>query len=263
MKLSRAALAVLVPLTLAALPAGAHARRAWVEPPDTHPQADAAEAVGPGGQSALAGAPVMIRPPHPPPVLTTAQVRATLERARVDLAGCLPPTLRPSRAVLRATFSRRGGLSLRVQVTPRDPAVVRCLDTAARRWLVPLEARPIGATVTATIQVRGGGPPQPPPPPIQPPPPSNGYDEGLVHASLDARRAAILRCLPASTTTPGDITLRLTVQTNGSLQLEGATLPAGVGGGPVLVCLSGIVASTRVPSPPTPRAVVHIVTLGS
>jgi hypothetical protein len=168
--------------------------------------------------------------------------------------------------VVRATFSRRGGLSLRIQLTPRDPAVLRCLDTAARRWLVPLEARPVGPTVTATMQVRGGGPPRPPlppDPPVPPPPPTNSYDEGLVHASLDAQRMAILRCLPASTTTLGDITLRLSVQTNGSLRLEGATLPAGVGGGPALVCLSNVVASTRVPSPPTPRSVTHVVTLGS
>lgn len=261
MKPSPAALALLLLMALAALPDRAHARRLSVDPP--HPQADSDEAVAPHAQGVGAGAPMMIRPPHPPPVLTAAQVRTTLERSRADLAGCLPPTLRPSRAVVRATFSRRGGLSLRIQLTPRDPAVLRCLDTAARRWLVPLEARPIGPTVTASVQVRGGGPPQPPQPPIQPPPPSNGYDEGLVHASLDARRMAILRCLPASTTTPGDITLRLTVQTNGSLQLEGATLPAGVGGGPVLVCLSSVVASTRVPSPPTPRSVTHIVTLGS
>ena len=255
------ALAVLTCASIASSPA--QARRAWVDP-DTRSPAESADAIAPPpGGGAASGAPVMIRPPHPPAVLTAAQVRATLTRARGDLAACLPPSRRASRATVRATFSRRGGLSLRVQVTPRDPAVLRCLDTAARRWLVPLEARPVGATVTASVEVRGGGPPPPPVPPIEPPPPSNNYDEGLVHASLDTQRAAILRCLPASTTTPGDITLRLTVQTNGSLQLEGATLPAGVGAGPVLVCLSGVVASTRVPSPPTPRSVTHIVTLGS
>ena len=219
----------------------------------------------PFGRGAAAGAPRMIRPPHPPPVLTSAQVQATLARSRTDLEACLPPSVSAVRATVRATFSRRGGLALRIQLAPRDPAVSRCLDTAARRWLLPLEGRPIGPTVTATIRVLGGGAVRPPPPnpPVNPPPPNNQYDEGLVHAALDRQHAQILRCLStASTSTPGEITMRLTVRTEGAMALEGATWPAGVGGGPVLACLSQLVGTTRVPSPPTTRAVTHIVTLG-
>jgi hypothetical protein len=213
-------------------------------------------AVDSSSSEAVAGAPVAIPVPRPPAFLTAAEVRATLERARGDLAACLPDSARHRRATVRATFSVRRGLALTVRATPREPAVEQCLDTAARRWLVPLEARPIGARLTASIQIRGVGSSVAPPPQ---PPPSRDYDEGLAHAALDARRAQILSCLPASTATPGDITLRLMVQTDGTLRLEGATLPAGVGGGPVLVCLSDVVASTRVLPPRTPRAVAHVV----
>jgi len=201
------------------------------------------------------------RPPTPPPPVPQAQLRATLARARPDVMACLPAG--PWRATVRATLSARRGLSLSVTTNPRDAAVRGCIDTAARRWLVPLEGRNLAGTITATLQVRSAGPPPPPTPPVNPPPPSNSFDEGLVHARLDAQRNEILRCLPtASTSTPGDITLRLSVRTDGSMVLEGATLPSGVGGGPVLGCLSGVVGRTRVPAPPTTRAVTHIVTLG-
>ena len=56
--------------------------------------------------------------------------------------------------------------------------------------------------------------------------------------------------------------LALLAETAGSMVLEGATLPSGVGGGPALGCLSGVVGRARVPAPPTTRAVTHIVTLG-
>jgi hypothetical protein len=236
------------------------ARRAQVG--DMAPQSESAIAPG-------AGAPMMIRPPRPPPPLTRAQLQAALHNARPDVEGCLPPSAgRPWQATVRATMSARRGLALQVQVVPRDPAIVRCVDTAARRWLVPLEGRNVVGTLTATLRVRGGGqpvppPPNPPDPPTPPGPPSNRYDEGLVHAALDRDRAEILRCLPtASTSTPGDIVLRTSVRTDGSVVLEGATLPSGVGAGPVLACLAGVVSRTRVPSPPTTRAVTHIVTLG-
>lgn len=241
-------------------PSTVHARRAAQEPAGDA----AAEAIAPDGYFAPrpgAGAPVMIRPPHPPPVVTQAQLRATLARARPDLQACLPPGT--WRGTVRATLSARRGLSLAVSVTPRDAAVRACLDTAARRWLIPLEGRNLAGTITASVQVRSSGPPPPPVPPVNPPPPNNSYDEGMVHARLDVQRNEILRCLPtASASTPGDITLRLSVRTDGTLVLEGATLPSGIGGGPVLSCLSGVVGRTRVPSPPTTRSVTHIVTLG-
>ncbi len=258
-KLARFGLALAIS-AVAFAPSSLLARRPVADMGDMPVEQEAA----PVGQGIAAGAPMMIRPPHPPPVLTSAQVQAALNSARPDLEGCLPPSVRAVRASVRASLSRRGGLALRITLAPRDPAVSRCLDTAARRWLVPLEGRPIGPTVSGSLRiVRGGSVPPPPHPPIQPPPPNNQYDEGLVHASLDRQRAQILRCLPvASTSTPGDITMRLSVRTDGSLVLEGASLPSGVGGGPVLTCLSGLVATTRVPSPPTTRSVTHIVTLG-
>jgi hypothetical protein len=261
-KLARTLVAFGLSLGLAASPAAVSARRRAVDPAGD--MAVELEAPPHPGGGMPAGAPVMIRPPHPPPVLTAAQVRSTLNSARPDLEACLPATVRGSTATVRAILTRRAGLSLRIQLTPRDPVVSRCLDTAARRWLVPLEGRPIGATVSATLRVsRGSVRPPPPIPPVNPPPPNNSYDEGLVHASLDRRRAEILQCMSgASTSTPGDITLRLSVHTDGSIALEGASLPAGVGGGLVLSCLSQVVGSTRVPSPPTTRSVTHIVTLG-
>lgn len=222
-----------------------------------------AELTVPSGQAGM-GAPVMIRPPVPPPPVTRAQLQAALGRARPDLVACLPASAgRPWQATVRASLSARRGLTLRVTLTPRDPAITACLDTAARRWLVPLEGRNLAGTITASIRVRGEGPPAPPTPPTPPGPPSNSYDEGRVHAALDGQRNEVLRCLPtASTSTPGDIVLRTTVRTDGTIVLEGATLPSGVGAGPVLTCLAGVVSRTRVPSPPTTRAVTHVVTLG-
>ncbi|GAB4208083.1 MAG: hypothetical protein OHK0013_26210 [Sandaracinaceae bacterium] len=217
-------------------------------------------------ESVGAPPPVLIQPPRPPPPLTRAQLQAALNNAQPDLSACLPASAgRPWDAMVRASLSARRGLTVRVQLRPRDATVSRCLDTAARRWLVPLEGRNVAGTLTATLRVRGGGQPVPPPPnpPTPPGPPGNRYDEGLVHAALDRDRTELLRCLPtASTSTPGDIVLRTSVRTDGSVVLEGATLPSGVGAGPVLACLAGVVSRTRVPSPPTTRAVTHVVTLG-
>lgn len=249
-------LGLLLATTCLTLAPPALARRAHVG--DMAPHSESSIAPG-------AGAPVMIRPPQPPPPLTRARLQAALNNAQPDVAACLPPSAgRPWQATVRATLSARAGLVLRVQVVPRDPAVLRCVDTAARRWLVPLEGRNVVGTLTASIRVRGGGQTVPPPhPPTPPGPPSNRYDESLVHAALDRDRSEILRCLPtASTSTPGDIVLRTSVRTDGSVVLEGATLPSGVGAGPVLACLADVVSRTRVPSPPTTRAVTHVITLG-
>ncbi|MBX7190643.1 MAG: hypothetical protein K1X94_01210 [Sandaracinaceae bacterium] len=250
-------------LVVALVPSLALARAVRRPPPDLGASGDAAvEAEIAPGSGLAAGAPVMVPRPPPPP-LTVAEVRATLTQSRGDMMACFPAGA-AFRATVQASLSARGGLSLRVRTTPADAAVRQCLDTAARRWLVRLEARPIRRTVSASIQLRTPTQPPPPPtPPTPPGPPSNRYDEGLVHASLDHQRDAILRCLPvASTSTPGDITLRLEVRPDGSMALEGATLPSGVGAGPVLSCLAGIVGSSRVPAPPASRSVTHVVTLG-
>lgn len=256
----------LVPLVLAGLfaPVGtASARRPVAVIEDQLPESEGDVAQERVATSA-AGAPMMIRPPHPPPPVTQADMRAALTRARTDIVQCLP---RGGRATVRARLSDRDGTVVRVSVVPRSDDVETCVHTAATRWLLPLELRGrVVRTIAASMTYRAAGttpPPNPPVPPPNPPPATNQYDEGLVHASLDRQRAGVLRCLPAaSTSTPGDITLRLSVRTDGSMQLEGASLPSGVGGGPVLACLSGLVASTRVPSPPTTRSVTHIVTLG-
>lgn len=201
-------------------------------------------------------------PPRPPAPLTNAEVRRTLDLARGDISACLPDAM-THRVTVRATFTARGGLAVRVTLAPRNTAVSLCVDTAARRWLVPLETRVVRGSVSATVQL--GATRRPPiTPPITPPvtPGSNRYDDGHVRAALAARRDAMLRCLPVSTATVGSLTLRVTARPDGTVVMEGATLPEGVGAGPVLVCLADVVSAVRVPSPPGPRSLTHVVSLG-
>jgi hypothetical protein len=199
-------------------------------------------------------------PPHPPRpnFLTAEELRTTLERARPDLTSCLTPA--SQRASVRVTLHQRRGLNVRVQVTPRNETVRQCLDTAARRWTTLLESRPLQTTsITASIRVASNSIAPPPPPP----PNNNTYDEAHVHAALDRQRTEILRCVPRlSPGIPGSIVLRASVRPDGSVMLEGATLPSGLGDPNALVCLGELVSRVRVPAPSAVRSVTHTVQLG-
>lgn len=192
----------------------------------------------------------------PPSLLTVAELRAALQNARPDLEGCLAQAPR-ARAVVRVSIHPRRGLAVSARVTPRDEPARQCLDTAARRWTTMLEGRPMTGAISATIRV-GPGVAIPPPPPN-----SNAYDEAHVHAAIDRQRASVLACVPRlSPGTPGSIVLRMSVRSDGSLVLEGATLPSGLGDPNALVCLGSLVASVRVPAPSSQRSVTHTMVLG-
>ena len=199
-------------------------------------------------------------PPRPPILLTTDELRATLQRARPDLESCLEQAPR-SRAALRVSLHVRRGLTVGVHVTPRNEAIRQCLDTAVRRWTTLLESRPLASrVVTASLRIgpRTGLTPPPPPPPN-----NNTYDEAHVHEALNRRRFEILRCVPRlAPGTPGSIVLRTSVRPDGSLVLEGATLPSGLGDPAALVCLGELVARVRVPAPDSVRSVTHALQLG-
>lgn len=204
-------------------------------------------------------------PPLPPRWVTLAELRAALVNARPDMEACLSPGSR-TRGTVRARLSDRLGLTLSVTLAPTDDRARACVDTAARRWLVPLEGRGPPRPVSASIRFGASGsaiPPSPPRPLNPPSPPSNHYDEAHVHARLDAARGEFMRCLPvASTSAPGEVVLRFTVRPDGSLTLEGASLPAGVRAGAALDCLAAGVARVRVPGPSAPRALTHVFALG-
>ena len=194
------------------------------------------------------------RVPPPPALLTVAELRAALQNARPDLEGCLAQAPQ-ARAVLRVSIHPRRGLAVSARVTPRDESARQCLDTAARRWTTMLEGRPMTRVISATIRV---GPGVVPPPP----PNSNDYDEAHVHAAINRQRASVLACVPRlSPGTPGSIVLRMSVRSDGSLVLEGATLPSGLGEPNALVCLGSLVASVRVPAPSSQRSVTHTMEL--
>lgn len=55
--------------------------------------------------------------------------------------------------------------------------------------------------------------------------------------------------------------VRVVVAPNGALELLGVDLPPGVGSGPVLTCLRGVVARVRVPAPPSARTIEHTLSL--
>jgi len=84
-----------------------------------------------------------------------------------------------------------------------------------------------------------------------------------VHAALDAMRSSIIECVSdLSPSTPGRMTLRVTVHPNGGMTLVGVDLPSGVRGPGSLGCLASRVGFLRVAPPPSDRTVAHAVELG-
>lgn len=204
----------------------------------------AAEAIEPGGGS---GAGVVARrpwiaPPPPEPPLTNADVRAALERARPELMQCLDTEALRGGSV-RARITRDAALRITPRSRPRSTGAEACMDLAARRHLTPLLSRFIRRGVSGTIRL-GGGVVGPPPPP--PPPPPTG-DARELRDRLDVAQGSLRRCLdeayPGMT---GTVTLRVVAHRDGSMVLEGASLPPGVPAGPMLVCLQNEVAHLRV-----------------
>ena len=207
-----------------------------------------------------AGAVARRPPPHPMPIpelLTVGQLRAALRNARPDMEACAQGAR--VRATVRVTIHPRRGLSVNARVSPSDETVRQCLDTAARRWTTMLEGRPMTGAISASVRIRGTVVVPPPPTP----PNNNVYDESHVHVALQRRREDALRCVPRlAPGTPGTIVLRMSVRPDGSLALEGATLPSGLGDPNAMVCLGSLVAELRVPAPPAQRSVTHTFELG-
>ena len=210
-----------------------------------------------------AGAVARRPPPHPMPIpalLTVGELRAALQNARPDMEECTAQVVR-TRALVRVSIHPRRGLTVNARVSPSNESVRQCLDIAARRWTIMLEGRPMTGTISASLRIGPSGVGQPPPPP--PPPNNNAYDDAHVHAALDRQRLSVLGCVPRlSPGTPGTIVLRMSVRPDGSLALEGATLPSGLGAPETLVCLGALVAAVRVPAPSSQRSVTHTFQLG-
>ena len=199
-------------------------------------------------------------PPHPTPIpelLTVGQLRAALQNARPDMEACTQGSR--TRSTVRVSIHPRRGLSVNARVSPSNETVRQCLDTAARRWTTMLEGRPMTGAISASVRIGGTVVVAPPPPP----PNNNVYDESHVHAALQRRREDALRCVPRlAPGTPGSIVLRMSVRPDGSLALEGATLPSGLGDPNAMVCLGSLVAELRVPAPSSQRSVTHTFELG-
>lgn len=197
------------------------------------------------------------RPPHPVPPLTVGELRAALQNARPDMETCTQGSR--ARATVRVSIHPRRGLSVNARVSPMNESIRQCLDTVARRWTTVLDGRPMTAAISASVRI-GGAVVVPPPPP---PPNNNVYDESHVHAALQRRREDALRCVPRlAPGTPGSIVLRMSVRPDGSLALEGATLPTGLGDPNAMVCLGSLVTEVRVPAPSSQRSVTHTFELG-
>lgn len=207
-----------------------------------------------------AGAVAQRPPPHPmrvPPLLTVVELRTALQRARPDMDACTQGSR--VRATVRVSIHPRRGISVSARVSPMNESIRQCLDTAARRWTTVLDGRPMTAAISASVRI-GGAVVVPPPPP---PPNNNVYDESHVHVALQRRREDALRCVPRlAPGTPGSIVLRMSVRPDGSLALEGATLPSGLGDPNAMVCLGSLVAEVRVPAPSSQRSVTHTFELG-
>lgn len=199
--------------------------------------------------SDAAGAVVPI--PRPPMPLSVAELRAALESARDEATGCLAPG---ERATVSVVVTPNRGTVVRV----RPARSASCIEVAVQRHVVPLQLR-VRARVSASLRVaRPGATPTPRPPT----PGSNAYDEANVHAALDQRRALLVGCAPGSDASAGRMTLRFDVRRDGSLALQFASIPSGVGSPDVLRCLSDVTAAIRVPAPRTTARVTHELELG-
>ncbi|WP_236516561.1 hypothetical protein [Sandaracinus amylolyticus] len=194
-------------------------------------------------------------------------LQAALDGAEPEVRRCIEESMPGMRVSLRARVrvSLRRGVTISQTMRPRSAQAEACVDLAIRRWVQPLLSRPMPSPLSGTLRVAIGGvviPPPPPPPPPLPPPPGR-YDEGQVHAALDAMRASLIECVPdLSPGIAGRMTLRVSVRPDGSLTLMGVQLPSGVRGGGSLSCLASRVTWLRVPPPPGERLVVHHVDLG-
>lgn len=196
-------------------------------------------------------------PPEPVPPVTNGELRAALERARPEMQACLDTSgLRGG--TVRARISRDAALRFTIRSRPRDAEAEGCVETAARRHVTPLLSRPIARALSASVRLGSTGPR----PPLPPPPPPGGGDDREIHERLNASSGTLRRCLdeafPGMT---GTVTLRVVAHRDGSMVLEGASLPPGVPAGPMLVCLQNEVLHLRV-SAGSERSVTHDLSLG-
>lgn len=198
-------------------------------------------------------------PPTPAPPLTTEVLEDTLRAAQSDMEACLGGR---GSASVRARVGRDGALTLRVRLRPADDVTEACIDTAARRRLLPLlSIHTIRRAVSATVRIgrRGSTPPVPPPPGPGP----GTVDEAIVHARLDVATSALMRCLAdAAPGVVGTVTLSVHARSDGALVLEGVSMPPGVTAGPALVCMGDVVSRVRVPEGGGDRDVSHPIALG-
>lgn len=250
---------LLVLVSLLALPTGALADRAAEAEVVAPPSGGGGAGMGASSsRGRIAGGYAVRRPPDPIPTLTRDELRLALERARVEMQACADgEALRGANVTAR--ISRDAALRLTVRGRPRNAAAETCIDTAARRHVTPLLSRPIARAVSATVRLGGSGPRPPAPPPPRPP---VGADEREIHDRLDASSGSLRRCLdeayPGMT---GTVTLRVAAHRDGTMTLEGASLPTGVPAGPMLVCLQGEVSRLHVTAG-TERSATHALHLG-
>jgi hypothetical protein len=215
----------------------------------------------PGGGSGAGASSGMARrwiPPEPVPPVTNSELRAALERARPEMQACIDTSGLRSGTV-RARISRDAALRLTIRSRPRDAAAEACVETAARRHVTALLSRPIARALSASVRLGSAGPR---PPVVPPPPPPVGADDREIHERLNASSGTLRRCLdeafPGMT---GTVSLRVVAHRDGSMVLEGASLPPGVPAGPMLVCLQNEVLHLRV-SAGGERSVTHDLFLG-
>lgn len=262
MRPTRLALVVLV--ALFAFPGGALADRPAQSEAELRvpPSGGGGGADGMGASTSrrarIVGGYAVRRRPGPVPGLTRDELRLALERARAEMQACADgEALRG--ASVTARISRDAALRLTVRGRPRNTAAEACIDTAARRHVTPLLSRPITRTVSASVRLGRSGPRPPSPPPPHPP---LGADEREIHDRLDASSGSLRRCLdeayPGMT---GTVTLRVAAHRDGTMTLEGASLPTGIPAGPMLVCLQGEVCRLHVTAG-AERSATHALHLG-
>ena len=197
-----------------------------------------------------AGAPARARiaPPPPEPRLITQPELETLVRS-------LPPILRnphqqcvsrfqpDRRMVVRMLVRLRPGMpvDLRMVTRPRNPQLEQCLQQWTQRALVARLGRrmPQGSIATATSF------PLEAEPVVDIPPQPNQNAVGVrqaIERALAGQRSIFRRCF-AGGQVAGVATLRIQVQSDGTLQLMGASVPPDTGTAP-LNCLAQLVATT-------------------
>ncbi len=192
------------------------------------------------------------------PATRARDFQAALRASAPEVAQCIEehaPGPR-TRVRLRARLSQARGLVLDVTPAPASEGLRACADVAARRRLVPFAGQRVVGTWSATLQVRGKGPaPAPMPPPTDP---DRSFTEQTVHALLDATRPTLLGCISdLAPGMPGQVTLRVSVQADGRMTLQGVELPSGVRGPGSLACLAGHVGALRAMPSGRARVVVH------